>query len=131
MFSTSAAFATSAATNSASPPAARISSTTRLPRSALRAAITTFAPSRANKIAVALPIPELPPVTNATFPLSLPTHRPCSVTSNPPVTTPRFYPEPPNQSKPEAPRQLAAARASTQKLQQTFAGNEDEVGSPG
>ncbi|WP_265576206.1 hypothetical protein [Gloeocapsopsis crepidinum] len=34
------------------------------------AAITTFAPTLAKAIAVALPIPELPPVTIATFPFA-------------------------------------------------------------
>src|ERR1700761_3670976 len=41
--------------------------TVSIPLSTSRAAITTFAPSFANPIAIARPIPELPPVTNATL----------------------------------------------------------------
>jgi hypothetical protein len=66
--STCAALETSVATNSAGAPRASISRAAASPRSAPRAAITTDAPRLANANAVARPIPELPPVTSATFP---------------------------------------------------------------
>src|SRR5262245_55388880 len=42
------------------------------PPSAFVSAMTSLAPSRANARAVALPIPDAPPVTNATFPSTCP-----------------------------------------------------------
>src|SRR6266513_2594796 len=65
---TSVSFATSARTNAASPPSFLISPTTCAPSFSRRPVRTTFAPARANAIAVALPIPEVPPVTSATLP---------------------------------------------------------------
>src|SRR5260370_31349663 len=65
---TSAFFATSARTNAASPPSFFISATTCAPSFSRRPVRTTFAPARANSIAVALPIPDVPPVTSATLP---------------------------------------------------------------
>src|SRR5262245_32685305 len=61
---------TCASANTASPPVAAISSATRLPRSTSRSAKATFAPSITNRRTVASPIPEAPPVTAATLPLS-------------------------------------------------------------
>src|SRR5262249_19612807 len=61
---------TCASTNTTSPPLAAISAATRLPRSTSRSAKATFAPSFTNRRTVASPIPEAPPVTAATFPLS-------------------------------------------------------------
>ena len=66
--STSADLDTSVGTKIALPPAAVISSTVCVPICSPRAAITTLAPPLANARAVALPMPELPPVTNATLP---------------------------------------------------------------
>src|SRR4051812_42458686 len=57
--------------NVASPDSRVIASATLLPRSALRPVTATFAPSLANRRAVAAPIPEVPPVTSATRFLSL------------------------------------------------------------
>jgi hypothetical protein len=48
--------------------ACRIASTVSSPSATRRAAITTHAPAWANMRAVALPMPALPPVTNATLP---------------------------------------------------------------
>src|SRR5712664_1576003 len=69
---TSASLATSARTNAASPPSFLISSTTCAPSFSRRPVRTTLAPARANSIAVVLPMPEVPPVTSATFPVSFP-----------------------------------------------------------
>src|SRR2546426_765796 len=60
----------SARTNSASPPFASIAATTSAPRASLRPLISTRAPSRASASAVARPMPEVPPVTNARCPLN-------------------------------------------------------------
>src|ERR1700761_7085667 len=60
-------FETSVGMKTALPPACLISSTVSSPGCCLRAAMATAAPSLANAIAVALPIPELPPVTIATL----------------------------------------------------------------
>src|SRR5437879_2108619 len=65
---TSASLATSARTNAASPPSFLISATTCAPSFSRRPLKTTFAPARAKAIAVVLPMPEVPPVTNATLP---------------------------------------------------------------
>jgi hypothetical protein len=54
----------------ASPPAWRINSTVSVLPSWPRLATTSFAPARPMAMAVARPIPELAPVTNATFPSS-------------------------------------------------------------
>src|SRR5215831_6394011 len=64
---TSASFATSARMNFAVPPCFWIPCTTATPCSSRRAATTTFAPSRANASAAALPMPALPPRTSTTF----------------------------------------------------------------
>src|SRR5262249_13350235 len=64
---TSASLATSARTNAASPPSFLISATTCAPSFSRRPLRTTFAPTRANAIAVALPMPDVPPVTSATL----------------------------------------------------------------
>src|SRR5918996_5561811 len=71
MASTSAACDTSALTKRASPPACLIRSTVSSPPSTTTSATTTLAPSRAKARAEARPMPELPPVTSATFPLSM------------------------------------------------------------
>lgn len=70
MATTSSSWARSVRTNTASPPAARISSSTAAPSSSLRPVTTTRAPSRAKRTAVARPIPRVDPVTIATFPAS-------------------------------------------------------------
>src|SRR4030095_13765289 len=70
IFFTSPSLATSARTNAASPPSFLISATTCAPSFSRRPVNTTFAPARANAIAVAFPIPEVPPVTSATFPVN-------------------------------------------------------------
>src|SRR6202171_4870240 len=57
----------SAGTKIAVPPAASISRTTELPRSAPRAPIEAWTPFVASNSAVARPIPELPPVIRATL----------------------------------------------------------------
>src|SRR5258708_10923573 len=54
------------ATASARPPAFSISPATSLAGPSSRSAITTAAPSSANRLAVAAPMPRPPPVTNAT-----------------------------------------------------------------
>src|SRR4029453_7605407 len=54
----------------ASPPMARISATARLRSASLRAQISTPAPSRAYAMAIALPMPRLPPVMSAIFPFN-------------------------------------------------------------
>ncbi|MNN86220.1 hypothetical protein D3C81_2036060 [compost metagenome] len=53
---------------SASPPSFLILDAASLAASTLKSAITTFAPSLANRVAADKPIPEAPPVTNATLP---------------------------------------------------------------
>src|SRR5713101_4316141 len=60
-----------ASTNTTWPPLPSISVATRLPRSTSRSANATFAPSVTNRRTVASPIPDAPPETAATFPLSL------------------------------------------------------------
>src|SRR6266550_8163770 len=72
---TLAASVTSQCTAHALPPATRISTATRSMRSVLRAATTTAAPSAARACATAAPIPWPPPVTTATAPSNLRTHR--------------------------------------------------------
>src|SRR5262245_20801649 len=57
-----------------------------LSTSSFISAMTSFAPSRANVRAVALPIPDAPPVTNATLPSTHP------AMSRPPVYTYRYRP---------------------------------------
>ena len=59
---------TSPASATATPPAASISATTLASSASRRAASTTLAPSWANSLAVARPIPVLAPVTIATLP---------------------------------------------------------------
>src|SRR5262249_9296971 len=71
IFFTSASLATSARTNAASPPSFLISATTCAPSFSRLPERTTFAPPRANAIAVALPMPEVPPVTSATLPANV------------------------------------------------------------
>src|SRR5439155_4402529 len=83
---TSTALDTSVLTKMASPPFSVIIWTVCCPPSSFISAMTSFAPSRANVRAVARPIPEAPPVTNATL-LST---RPGMVT--PPVYTYRHRP---------------------------------------
>src|SRR5215471_2123688 len=56
----------------ASPPAAVMSRTVSSPSAPWTSATTTLAPSRAKICAVARPMPELPPVTKATFPATRP-----------------------------------------------------------
>jgi hypothetical protein len=58
----------SAAWNPASPPARVIAATAAAPRSASRPVTTTRAPSAANAVAIAVPIPEVEPVTSAISP---------------------------------------------------------------
>src|SRR5437773_2228941 len=62
----------SAFTKTASPPAALMSRTVSSPPSTTTSATTTFAPSRAKVRAVARPIPDPPPVTNAILPSTSP-----------------------------------------------------------
>src|SRR5215475_1083430 len=69
---TSTVWDTSVLTKIASPPFSVIIWTVWCPPSAFRSATTSFAPSRANARAVALPIPDAPPVTNATLPSTHP-----------------------------------------------------------
>ena len=71
MFSTCEAIRTSVWTNIASPPAFFIISTVSIPSFSLRLATTTLAPLSPNLIAVARPMPELPPVTSATLPANV------------------------------------------------------------
>src|SRR5689334_22616710 len=59
-------------TNTTGPPLAAISAATRWPRSTSRSAKATCAPSAMKRRTVASPIPDAPPVTAATFPLSCP-----------------------------------------------------------
>src|SRR6476660_9248017 len=54
--------------NAAAPPSFLISATTCAPSFSRRPVRTTLAPARANSTAVALPIPDVPPVTSATLP---------------------------------------------------------------
>ena len=72
IFLMSSGLAISAITANASPPAALMSSTTAFALSSFLPVTTTFAPSAANTLAVERPIPEVDPVTIATFPSSLP-----------------------------------------------------------
>ena len=65
------ALETSVFTKKASPPSSRIAATVSSPGSSLMSEATTEAPSRANRIALARPIPDPAPVTIATFPFSL------------------------------------------------------------
>jgi DNA-binding CsgD family transcriptional regulator len=53
------------------PPASTISFSIALPSVALLSVRTTEAPCRANSLAVAAPMPDAPPVTSATLPISL------------------------------------------------------------
>src|SRR5215510_14722328 len=69
---TSTAWDTSVLTKMASPPFSVIIWTVCCPPSSFISATTSFAPSRANVRAVARPIPEAPPVTNATLPSTRP-----------------------------------------------------------
>src|SRR5438874_2460595 len=62
---TSASRATSVATNVACSPWRRMSATTAVPSVSRRPATTTRAPSAAKASAVALPMPDVPPVTSA------------------------------------------------------------------
>src|SRR3954454_24658190 len=63
----SSSFATSTCTYVACPPEARISSCTACPVVSVRPVTTTAAPSAANLVAIARPIPRVEPVTSATF----------------------------------------------------------------
>src|SRR5215510_3243092 len=72
MASTAVALDTSTWTKMASPPFSLIIWTVCCPPSSFISAMTSFAPSRANVRAVALPIPEAPPVTKATLPSTRP-----------------------------------------------------------
>src|SRR5437763_6971761 len=67
---TCCSFVTSIATPRASPPADLISAAAPSAASRFRSAMTTFAPSRAYRCAMALPMPLTAPVTIATFPSS-------------------------------------------------------------
>lgn len=60
----------SALTHAARQPSAVNSSTVAASSASLRATITTLAPARASAPAMALPMPELPPVTTAVRPSS-------------------------------------------------------------
>src|SRR5580658_326276 len=78
MASAASASLTSAAKATASPPSARIVSSSAFARSRLRLTSTTRAPSRANSMATAAPLPtpsacDAAPVTMATLPSSRPT----------------------------------------------------------
>ena len=79
--STALALVTSTWTKVASPPVSVIICTVCSPPSSFMSAMTSFAPSRANVRAVARPIPDAPPVTNATLPSTRP------AMSRPPVPT--------------------------------------------
>src|SRR6266852_8829856 len=68
---TSVSLVTSVFTNVASPPAFLMSATVSLPSFSRRPETTTFAPSRANAMAVARPIPLVAPVTRATLLVNL------------------------------------------------------------
>src|SRR5262245_51727831 len=75
--SVTSALVTSPANTAASPPSSLICLKSFSARSALRFTSTTLAPSRANRIAVAIPLPTpsprgAAPVTTATLPLSRP-----------------------------------------------------------
>src|SRR5215510_1690336 len=72
MASTAMVLDTSAWTKVASPPFSVIICTVCCPPSMFMSAMTSFAPSRANVRAVARPIPDAPPVTNATLPSTHP-----------------------------------------------------------
>src|SRR5271166_3324643 len=69
---TSSLLDTSHRTNTACPPACRIALTVSSPPSRCMSATATLAPSRANTIAAARPIPDAPPVINAVLLSSLP-----------------------------------------------------------
>ena len=60
----------SALVQAARQPSAVSSSTVAVSSASLRATITTLAPARARAVAMAWPMPELPPVTTATRPSS-------------------------------------------------------------
>ncbi len=62
----------------AEPPASTISATSVSSSASRRAATMTLAPCSANSFAVAWPMPELAPVTMATFPMRLNMMLPCS-----------------------------------------------------
>jgi hypothetical protein len=68
--STSSGSEMSARTNAASPPPSRMARALSSPVSRSISAITTLAPSRANRLAQARPNPRPAPVTSATFPAS-------------------------------------------------------------
>ena len=76
IFLMSSTLAISAITANASPPAATMSSTTACALSSFLPVTTTLAPSAAYNLAVERPIPEVEPVTIATFPSSLPIFSP-------------------------------------------------------
>src|SRR5215831_17400555 len=78
---TSTAWDTSVLTKVASPPFSVMRWTVCCPPSSFMSATTSFAPSLANVRAVALPIPDAPPVTSATLPST------CPAMSRPPVYT--------------------------------------------
>src|SRR5215471_19418043 len=84
--STALVLVTSTWTKVASPPFSVIIWTVCCPPSAFMSAMISFAPSRAKVRAVALPIPDAPPVTNATLPSTRP------AMSRPPVYTYRYRP---------------------------------------
>src|SRR5215475_985659 len=69
---TSTALDTSVLTKIASPPCSVIMWTVWCPPSSCISAMISLAPSLAKANAVALPIPDAPPVTNATFPSTRP-----------------------------------------------------------
>src|SRR5262249_33657245 len=82
----STALDTSVLTKVASPPFSVIIWTVCCPPSSFISAMISFAPSRANVRAMARPIPEAPPVTNATLPST------CPAMSRPPVSPYRHRP---------------------------------------
>ena len=79
---------TSRAKNSASPPSARMRSTTFCPRSTVRPVTATWAPSAACICAIDRPIPRVEPETSATFPSSLISCLPLSAATNPSTARP-------------------------------------------
>src|SRR6266511_204856 len=87
--STSSGLVTSQKTKTAVPPCSSISRTTRLPSSSRLEETTTLAPSAANRIAPARPMPELAPVMTATLPARRPAPTPPAMarsrTLHPPV----------------------------------------------
>ncbi len=68
----SAAWLTSQRIKMACPPSSLIVWTTLSPPTSSRSAMATAAPSRANRVAVARPIPDAPPVISARFPAKFP-----------------------------------------------------------